>query len=143
MREHFGSGLVAVGGHLRDTSQLPGFVAIVDGEPVGLIQHLFAGEVCEIIALVVTTPRHGVGRRLVDEVAMVAAAVGATRLLATTTNDNLLAEAFYSACGFVLSETRVGAVESARDLKPEIPRFGHGGVAIEDELDYMRALGHT
>jgi hypothetical protein len=52
-----------------------------------------------------------------------------------TTNDNLPALRLYQRTGFRLVELRPGAVDQARSRKPSIPKTGHEGIPIRDELD--------
>lgn len=35
---------------------------------------------------------------------------------------------------------RRGAIEQARRLKPEIPRTGHAGIPIRDEIEFERLI---
>ena len=143
--EHFGSRFVISLGRLHDTSALPGLVAVDDQDatPVGFAVYSLRGVDCEIVALVATAAGRGIGRGLVSAVAATARELGCERLVLVTTNDNVGAQAFYSACGFELAATHVGAVTRAREIKPEIPLLGEGGVPIADELEYRRALVYT
>ena len=143
MREHFGSEHVVARGRILDTSTLPGLIALRDGTRVGFLHYLLGGAECEVVSLVSTVPRTGVGRILLDALGDFAASRGANRLVLVTTNDNVSAQRLYEACGFEHSATRAGAISRARQLKPEIPLVGQGGTAIEDELEYQRRLVHT
>ncbi|MGV8083627.1 MAG: GNAT family N-acetyltransferase [Coriobacteriia bacterium] len=136
MSEHFGSGRVVSRGRLHDAAILPGLLATLKGEPVGFLLYCITENECEIVALASAIRRRGVARTLVGELVAFAPAVGVDRLVLVTTNDNLSAQAFYRTMGFDLVAVHRGAVTRARALKPEIPLFGEGGVAIEDELEY-------
>jgi ribosomal protein S18 acetylase RimI-like enzyme len=138
--EHFGSRQVVSRGALHDLAELPALVALADGAPIGVAFYRLEPAACELVAIIVTQQRRGVGRALVAEVEALARAGGAGRLWLITTNDNRAAQAFYSALGFALRATHTGAVRDARRLKPEIPLLGEGGVPIEDELEYERRL---
>jgi ribosomal protein S18 acetylase RimI-like enzyme len=57
-----------------------------------------------------------------------------------TTNDNTHALRFYQRRGFVLSALHRGAIRRSRQLKPEIPLAGFGGIPIRDELELQMSL---
>ena len=64
------------------------------------------------------------------------------RLWLVTTNDNGPAIQFYRNRGMRLAAVHHGAVDAARrDLKPEIPLHGVGGVPIHDEVEFEIVLG--
>jgi hypothetical protein len=60
-----------------------------------------------------------------------------------TTNENLPALRLYQRTGFRLVELRPGAVDQARSRKPSIPKTGHEGIPIRDELDLVLDLGDS
>ncbi len=141
MVEHFGSPAVVSRGRVHDTLALPGLVALDEGgAPMGFLSCALHGSECEIVALVSSRPRQGIGRALVEELARQARTAGSEALVLVTTNDNVSAQEFYRNCGFSLVVTRVGAIAEARELKRDIPLRGEGGVPIEDELEYRREL---
>ena len=47
---------------------------------------------------------------------------------------------FYQRRGFRLAELRPGAVDRARQLKPQIPTAGDYGIPLRDEIDLTRAV---
>lgn len=143
MSDHFGSGRVVSLGRVHDTGVLPGLVALVAGEPVSFLLYAVRDEDCEIVALVSVLPCRDVARSLVDSLTDRCAGLGVKRIVLVMTNDNLSAQAFYAACGFLLVATHAGAADRARALKPEIPHVGEDGVPISDELEYERPLMHT
>ena len=65
---------------------------------------------------------------------------GCRELLLTTTNDNVDALRFYQRRGFRLAELRPGAVDRARQLKPQIPTAGDYGIPLRDEIDLTRPV---
>jgi ribosomal protein S18 acetylase RimI-like enzyme len=134
--EHFGSAHVVSRGRLHDASTLPGLLALRAGLPVGLLQYHVDTSGCEIVALVVEFPREGIGTALLAAAGGVARSAGCPRLWLVTTNDNVIAQSFYASLGWKLAAVHPGAVDDSRLLKPEIPRFGVNGVAIQDELEY-------
>ncbi len=55
---------------------------------------------------------------------------------AELSNDNRDAIAFYEALGWQKIAVHRGAVDKSRQLKPEIPKYGINGTAIEDEIEF-------
>ncbi len=81
--------------------------------------------------------RIGVGTKLIDAAIHLARDVRCRRVwLADLTNDNVHAQAWYEARGFRLAAVHAGAVAASRLLKPSIPRIGHAGMPITDQLEY-------
>jgi ribosomal protein S18 acetylase RimI-like enzyme len=136
-----GDGLVAALGE-------PGEVAKPSGRAarrVGLITwHTEPGaSSAEIRAVAVDAAvrGRGIGRSLVEAAhdALASAGVGVAWLV--TTNDNEPAIRLYESLGYVVTETRRGAIdEIRRTIKPSIPLVGHGGVEMRDELELSKAL---
>jgi ribosomal protein S18 acetylase RimI-like enzyme len=128
-------------GELVDALAAPGWVAERDGRPVGLLTGAARDDGWEVVLLVATERRTGVGSALVAAVLDEARAAGAARVWLVTTNDNLGALAFYQRLGFRLSALRPGAVDDARaTLKPEIPPTGADDLPIRDELELSHPL---
>jgi ribosomal protein S18 acetylase RimI-like enzyme len=124
-------------GHARvvDTTTLPGFIAEADGEVVGLVTYEVRGDVAELVTLNAFRPAGGIGTALLSAVVDAARAVGCSRMVLMTTNDNTDGLRFYQRRGFRLRELRVNALARARELKPEIPEIGEHGIPIRDELE--------
>jgi GNAT superfamily N-acetyltransferase len=134
MRERWGGEVQVVNGKARDASRLEGFVAELEGEPVGLATYETRGAECELVTLDSLREGAGAGSALVAAVASAAWKQGCRRLSVVTTNDNVRALAFYQRRGFVLSALRLRAVEKARRIKPEIPELGFHDIPDEIEL---------
>lgn len=115
--------------------ELPGFIALWDGEPVGLVTYNIDGDGCEIVTIDTTRPGSGIGTRLIDTVKDVAERARCRRLWLLTTNDNLHALGFYQKRGFSLVRVHVGAVNDARRLKPSIPVIGFQGIPVRDDIE--------
>lgn len=124
---------VALGG-LVDASVLPGWIAEQDGEVAGLLTYRRADATLDIVTINAYRSG-GIGAALIDKLRAEAAALGATRIRVTTTNDNTRALRFYQRSGFHLTALRPGAVAEARRHKPQIPELGHDGIPIRDEID--------
>jgi GNAT superfamily N-acetyltransferase len=138
-REWAGDVLVAHGEVFRP-AELPGFISVLDGSPVGLVTYRLGGADCEIVSINSDVPGRGVGTALVEAVAGMAWDSGCGRLWLVTTNDNLDALRFYQRRGFRLAAIRPGAVDLSRALKPEIPSIGAYGIPIRDEVELERML---
>jgi ribosomal protein S18 acetylase RimI-like enzyme len=141
LTERWGSTRVAAHGELFYPSALPGFVAELDGERVGLATYAIDGEACELVTLDAAREGAGIGTALVEAVAAAGRAAACTRLVVTTTNENEHARAWYARRGFALAAVHAGAVDRSRaELKPEIPAVDDRGVPIRDELEFERPL---
>lgn len=129
-------GVVSVSrGVAHDTTALPGFVALLDGERAGVATYRIAGRECELVTLDSVREGAGAGSALVDAVAGAARAAGAVRLWLVTTNDNLRALRFYQRYGFDLVAVHRDAVARSRELKPSIPEIGLDGIPIRHEIE--------
>jgi GNAT superfamily N-acetyltransferase len=136
LAEHWSSAAVVSRGKLHHADRLPGFVALADGVPSGLLTYKVTGDQCEIVTLNSLIEGRGVGTALVAAVKDAARQVNCRRLWLVTTNDDAPAIRFYTRCGFTLVVVHEDAIEVSRRLKPEIPHFGYGGVPIRDELEF-------
>jgi ribosomal protein S18 acetylase RimI-like enzyme len=124
-----------VHGETFHPTDLPGFVALQDGEPCGLVTYIIRGKQCEIVTIHAFRPGTGAGSKLLESVKREAVSAGCSRLFLVTTNDNLNALAFYQKRGFRLTALRAGAVDISRKTKPEIPLVNENGIPIRDELE--------
>jgi GNAT superfamily N-acetyltransferase len=140
LAEHWGSTTVAHHRGLFHPLNLPGFVAIYEGEKVGLITYLIEEDSCQIITINSTRPFTGIGVALIEAVHETARQHGCKRLWLITTNDNLYALHFYQKRGFVLVALHRNALEIARKLKPEIPLIGNDEIPLRDEIELEMIL---
>jgi ribosomal protein S18 acetylase RimI-like enzyme len=121
-------------------ADLPGFLVEEGGETIGYAALRVIGEVAEIGLIEALRPGEGVGSALVGALADESMARGCSVLRATTTNDNVGAQAFYEALGFRLVAERPGAVNASRRVKPQIPSHAADGTPITDELEFELVL---
>jgi len=133
--EQWGSDMMVMHGDVLYISQQEGFLAEMDGYPVGLASYRIADGECEITSLDSLQKGLGIGSALIQLVRQKAVEAGCRRLFLVTTNDNTYALRFYQRRGFVLSALRRNAVSEARKIKPEIPLTGDDGIPIRDELE--------
>jgi ribosomal protein S18 acetylase RimI-like enzyme len=138
--ERWGGQLQVVNEQAYRAAELPGFVAVIDGEAVGYAALRVVGDVAEVGLIESIRPRIGVGSALIAALDGSARERGLRRLRAVTTNDNRGAQAFYRRLGFRLVEVREGAVTRGRLVKPTIPIVSGDGTPITDEWVYERAL---
>jgi ribosomal protein S18 acetylase RimI-like enzyme len=136
LEREWGSVLAARRGELVDASALPGYVAEVDGQPVGLATIAVRGAEAEVVSIATSLPRRGVGRALLVRCVEHARSVGCRRLWLTTTNNNIAAIAFYQQVGLDLCAFHRGAVARSRVLKPVIPLRDAAGLPIDHELEF-------
>ena len=116
-------------------AELPGFIAERSRRVVGLLTYQVLGDVMEIDTLNAIQRRAGIGSLLIEAAVGSARRLGCQQIRLTTTNDNVDALRFYQRRGFRLAELRPGAVDRARQRKPEIPRVGDYGIPLRDEID--------
>ncbi|MBU0637591.1 MAG: GNAT family N-acetyltransferase [Planctomycetes bacterium] len=140
LRAAWGDTKVVTRGCIHNTAELPGLVAVLDGEQSGLITYRLAESECEIVTLNSIREGRGVGTALLAAVRQEAGARLCRRLWLITTNDNLAALRFYQRRGFCLAAVYPGALEHSRALKPEIPEMGREGIPLRDEIELHMLL---
>ena len=132
--------LVVSRGKLHKADELPGLVAVEDGEIVGLLTYDIVGDAFEVVTLHAAVPGRGTGSRLLEAAREQARALGCRRLWLITTNDNQPAIGFYQSRGMRLVAVHANALDKSRELKPEIPLAGIGGQPIRDEIEFEYTL---
>ena len=135
MTQEWGSTAVARLGELVDTMDLPGYVAELAGQRVGLALTARRDDEYEVVSISVSTPGHGVGRRLLQRCIDDASALGCRRVWLITTNDNIGALAFYQRVGMDIRRLHRHGVTRSRALKPSIPERDAHGVRIDHEIE--------
>ena len=135
LAEHWGSARIVTCGKIFQADELPGFAAIQDDKPVGLITYRIDGDECEIGSMNSLVEGIGVGAALVQASKDAAVWAKCRRVWLITTNDNTQALHFWQKRGFVLVAVYPNAVEKSRKLKPEIPLIGNDGIPIRDEIE--------
>lgn len=119
-------------------SSLPAYIAEAENKVAGFVAFAPLGEALTIVALAVVPEYQncGFGRKLVEQVEEEAQKRGKKKLLASTSNDDLPAFAFYQHNGFQIFavEPNVIAEKHGRVLA------GIGGLPIRDELRMQKIL---
>lgn len=110
-----------------------------DGRLFGLVTFVIERGLCGLVTMNAILDGHGVGTKLLDAALAEARAHGAERVVATLTNDNLRAYAFFQKRGFRLVALRPDAIAEVRLKKPKIPLVAPNGIPIRDYLDVERA----
>jgi DNA-3-methyladenine glycosylase I len=141
--ELWGSNKVVSRGVVYYPQDLPGFVAMYDGEKVGLVTYNITGVSCEIVTINSIRPFSGIGTALIEAIRDIALKFGCKRLWLITTNDNINALRFYQKRGFVLVTIHKNALELSRKLKPEISLIGDHGIPLRDEIELEMMLDGT
>jgi len=140
IQDRWGSTQIVSRSTVHDTTQLPGYMAVHDDHPAGLVTYHIDMTGCEIVTLDSPFQGMGIGSALINAVRSAATEAGCSRLWVITTNDNLPALRFYQKRGFRLSGLYRGAVDQARKIKPQIPKIGVEGIPIHDEIELEMQL---
>jgi ribosomal protein S18 acetylase RimI-like enzyme len=129
-------------GEEHDVLGFPGFGAWAADELIGLATWTAGRPRAEVAVLAVAAGHrgHGIGGVLLEWVAAAGRKHGTHDLWLVTTNDNLDALRLYQRHAFRLVELHAGAVDAAREHKPQIPRDGEYGIPLHDELVLQRHL---
>ena len=138
--EMWGSVNMVVRGSVYHVNELPGFIATLEDEPVGLVTYFLEDGDCEIISLDSTIEGIGMGSTLIETTKKFAREEGCKRLRLITTNDNTRALRFWQKRGFRLKAVYPNAVDKSRELKPEIPMLGNDDIPIRDEIELEMML---
>lgn len=120
---------------------LPGYVVLIEDEPVGLATYRLDQGECELVSLNSSRPNIGVGTALLRAVINRAKMCGCSRVWLITTNDNLPGLRFYQRRGFYLVALYPQALDVTRKMKPSIPKTGIDGIPIRDEIELEMTLG--
>ncbi|MFX1485328.1 MAG: GNAT family N-acetyltransferase [Promethearchaeota archaeon] len=127
-------------GIIHQADELPGIVAVIGSERIGLLTFNINNSDFEIVTLNALKKREGVGTALIQEAQRIAQVRGCTRMWVITTNDNKAAIEFYQSLGFHVIMVHKNAIEQSRRLKPEIPLIGINGIPITDEIELEKLL---
>jgi RimJ/RimL family protein N-acetyltransferase len=127
-------------GKVHYPDKYPGFIAVKDNKPTGLVTYNINGKNCEITTMNSLVENIGIGSALLDAVKDAAKNQGCRRLWLITSNDNTHALKFYQKYGLRLVAVHRDAIARLRRLKPEIPLTGNDGIEIRDEIELEMIL---
>jgi GNAT superfamily N-acetyltransferase len=134
----FGSTQIVAFGQVMNIDEMPALVAVMSNGPAGALAYRLLGDALHIVALA-TDPmwqRAGVGGYLVAEAELIARRLNLSRVVVTTTNDNLPALYFYQRRGYRLS----ALVPNSVTLHTEQIHDGFAGIPVRDELRLEKRL---
>jgi GNAT superfamily N-acetyltransferase len=134
----FGRTKIVAFGEIMDIDQMPALVAVLHADPSGALAYRLFGDALHIVALA-TDPmwqRSGVGASLVAEAELLARRLQLTRLIVSTTNDNLPALYFYQRRGYRLTEL----VPENVVVHTHQQQAGFAGIPVRDEIRLEKRL---
>lgn len=140
IKENWSGPIIVTKGKIHDVNNLPGFVAIEDGRLIGAITYCIENDACEIITLDSLTENHGIGTELINMVSYEAVKAHCKKMWLVTTNDNIHAIRFYQRRGFDMTAIHINAIQEARKIKPEIPKYGMDDLLILHEIEFEKTL---
>ncbi|MEK4300694.1 GNAT family N-acetyltransferase [Oceanobacillus sp. FSL W8-0428] len=133
--KQWGSPEMVISSGVFDCTTLEGYAVLnKNSEIIGYISYVITDSECEIISLDSIEEGKGIGTALIQAVEHMAKERSCQKIKLITTNDNLHALKFYQKRGYCLSVLLKGAVDRARERKPEIPQLGNEGIPIRDEI---------
>ncbi len=139
--ESWGSSEMVISTGTYKLHELEGFVACSStGKIIGAVTFKRHGRVIEIISLDSVLENQGIGSRLIMMIELIAVEYQYPLIRVITTNDNIRALNFYQRKGYRIKEVIQGAVDRARQAKPEIPLIGEHDIPIHDELILYKQL---
>lgn len=134
IERHWFSRAVVSHGEVHYPHREQAFIERRAGEIVGLLTFRVDDSGMELLTINCTIEGEGIGTQLMLSVIDKARREGCRRIWVTTTNDNLRVVGFNQRLGFRIVGVRLGAIDEARKIKPEIPHTGERGVPIQDEI---------
>lgn len=140
LRRRWHAPYVVSRGRVHRAADLEALFANLDGERAGMVTFEVDGDALEVVSLDAYVPSRGVGTALLRRTVEIARARSLRRLWLVTANDNIDALGFYLHFGMRLVAVHLDSLEEARRLKPQIPRVGHHGLPVNDELELELAL---
>ena len=138
----WGSDTMVTRGTVHRLSEAASLVARGETGHVGAVTYVHDPGTtrCELLSLNATVPGRGVGSALLAAAEDRVRSCGCKGIWLVTGNDNLDALRFYQRRGYRLVAVHNGAIDAARQLKPEIPLLGLHGIPLHDEIELGKQL---
>jgi GNAT superfamily N-acetyltransferase len=136
--QDFGRTKIVAYGEVMDIEAMPALVAVMYSDPSGALAYRLLGDALHIVALA-TDPmwqRSGVGGYLVAEAELLARRLKLSRLVVSTTNDNLPALYFYQRRGYRLTDL----VPNNVTAHTREEHAGFAGIPVRDEIRLEKKL---
>jgi GNAT superfamily N-acetyltransferase len=111
-----------------------------DGGTLGHVSWSISGDTAEIVTIEAVEQGRHLGGRLLDAAESRIREHGVKRIIVTTTNDNLRAQAFYMRRRYRLARVERDGMERVRALKPTVPPTGHEGLPLRDMWEFEKQL---
>ena len=140
LQEWWAGSNIITRGKVHPVNEYPGFVAVDEGQRVGLITYHIDALECEITSLNSLSEGKGIGTALVKAVKETAKKAGCNKVFLVTTNDNTGALHFWQKRGFRIAAVRLNAIAETRKSKPGIPLVSDDGIPIRDEIELDMVL---
>ena len=106
----------------------------------GHVSFALDGDTGEIVTIEAISPGQHIGGRLIDAVEQELQSRGVKRIVVTTTNDNLRAQAFYQRRGYRLARIETDGMDRVRALKPDVPLTGSDGLPLLDMWEFEKVI---
>lgn len=135
MRKWWGSESVVVWKTKYKPAEKDVYIALLNGEEVGLVILRYDAALNEIINLTVSDTHPQVGRQLILSAVENAKKHNSERIIVMTTNDITNTLRFYQNIRFRLQELRVDIVKESRKMKPQISMVDNRHISIQDEIE--------
>jgi ribosomal protein S18 acetylase RimI-like enzyme len=110
------------------------------GAILGHVSFWADGDTGEIVTIEALDQGRHIGGRLLDAAEVHLRERGVKRIIVTTTNDNLRAQAFYMRRGYRLARIERDGMDRVRALKPAVPATGHEGLALVDMWEFEKVI---
>ena len=110
------------------------------GRVRGHVSFAIDGAVGEIVTLEAIIPGQHIGGRLIDAAEMELRSRGVKRIIVTTTNDNIRAQAFYQRRGYRLIRIERDGMDRVRALKPSVALIGNDGLPLLDMWEFEKLI---
>jgi GNAT superfamily N-acetyltransferase len=130
----WGSDILVIRGIAYKANDLDGVLVYENSKIIGLGLYRIKND-CEIILLETFIQNKGIGTKILEKIKEIAKTKNCKRIWLITSNENINAIKFYQKRGFHISNIYLNAMEEARNIKPEIPKFSNG-IEIRDEIEF-------